>query len=186
LPSATPEIDPVSEPRDGAHDERCASDQQLEEVYRAQAPGLARYFRARFRGQEDPDDMVQDLFARLAAGRPLRELRNPQAYFKRILRNYLIDRNRRLRRAPLMLPLDGVQPAVPPDQSHAIEVKQLQDRYRAGVDALPPRTREVFLMHRVEETSVKAIADQLGISSRTVEWHLAQAIMKIGEVLERE
>ena len=65
-------------------------------------------------------------------------------------------------------------------------MKQLQDRYRAGVDALPPRTREVFLMHRVEETSVKAIADQLGISSRTVEWHLAQAIMKIGEVLERE
>lgn len=176
----------MPDPGDGAQDAHCASDRQLEDVYRLQAPGLARYFRARFRGQEDPEDMVQDLFARLAAGRPLQELRNPQANLRRILRNYLIDRNRRERRAPAMLPLDGIEPAVPPSQSHAIEVMQLQDRYRAGVEALAPRTREVFLMHRVEEISVKAIADQLEISSRTVEWHLAQAIMKIGEILERE
>jgi RNA polymerase sigma-70 factor (ECF subfamily) len=176
----------MAEPGTSADGAQCANDRQLEEVYRAQAPGIARYFRARFRGQEDTEDMVQDVFTRFAAARPLWELRDPQAYLRRILRNYLIDRHRRLRGRPVMFPLEDIDPAVPAEQSHAIEVTQMQERYRAGVEALAPRTKEVFLMHRVEELSVKVIAQQLCISSRTVEWHLAQAILRIGELLERE
>lgn len=156
----------------------------LETMYREESPRLARYFKARFRGSEDPDDLVQELFAKLAAGRPFGELRNPQSYLKRILRNFLIDRNRKIRNAPGFVSMEGIEPSVPPDQAHAIEVKEMRERYRSAVDALPPRTREVFLMHRVEDLSVKVIAEQLGISTRTVEWHIGDAILKIGKALE--
>ncbi|WP_447725555.1 RNA polymerase sigma factor [Sphingomonas koreensis] len=169
-----------------AEDAVDAGARQLEAIYRAQAPGLARYFRARFRGTEDPDDLVQEVFTRLAGGKPVAELRDPQAYLKRILRNLLITRKRRLDRRPLFVGLEGIEPAIPPDQSHAIELSEMQERYRACVDALPPRTREVFLLHRAEELKVKVIAERLGISSRTVEWHIAQAILRLGEALERE
>lgn len=154
-------------------------------MYREESPRLARYFKARFRGTEDPDDLVQEVFTRLAAGRPFGELRDPQGYLKRILRNFLIDRNRKIRNAPGFVSMEGVEPSVPPDQAHAIEVKQMREQYRSAVDALPPRTREVFLMHRVEELSVKVIAERLGISTRTVEWHIGEAILKIGKALER-
>lgn len=157
----------------------------LEAVYRTQAPRLARYFKFRFRGLEDPEDLVQDVFARLAAGRPLPELRDPEGYFKRILRNFLIDRNRKHRRQPVFTSMEGVEPGIEPDQAHGIEVKQMQELYRAAVDALPPRTREVFLLHRVEELSVKVIAGQLGISTRTVEWHIGEAILRIGKALNK-
>lgn len=159
---------------------------RLDAVYRANAPGLARYLRARFRGDDDVDDMVQDVFTRFVSGKSFVELRNPDAYLKRILRNFLIDRNRRSRTRPIFVAIDGIEPVIEPDQAHAIEMKQMQDRYRASVDQLPPRTRQVFLLHRVQETSVKEIAAQLGISTRTVEWHLAQAILKIREALEHE
>lgn len=168
------------------HGEETVDDRRdLEAVYRTEAPRLARYFKFRFRGQEDPDDLVQDVFARLAAGRPLAELRDPEGYFKRTLRNFLIDRNRKRRRQPIFTSMEGVEPGMEPDQAHAIEVKQMQELYRAAVDALPPRTREVFLLHRVEELSVKVIARQLGISTRTVEWHIGEAILRIGKALNR-
>ena len=46
--------------------------------------------------------------------------------------------------------------------------------------------REVFLLHRVDGLSYKDIALQLGISVRTVEWHIAEAIVRIGRGLDRE
>ena len=156
----------------------------LETMYREESPRLARYFKVRFRGAEDPDDLVQEIFARLAAGRPFDELQNPKGYLKRILRNLLIDRNRRSRTAPGLVSMEGVEPTVQPDQAHAIEVTQMRQQYRSAVDGLPQRTREVFLLHRVEEMSVKAIAEQLGISTRTVEWHISEAVFKIGKALE--
>jgi RNA polymerase sigma factor (sigma-70 family) len=190
IPSGTSSVlcDSVAEPADCAAggDPEDWRRQQLAAVYRAQAPGLARYFRTRFRGTEDPDDLVHEVFARLASVKSFGDLRDPQAYLSRILRNFLIDRKRRLDKRPSFVGLEGVEPAVPPDQSHQIELTQMRERYRAAVDALPPRTRQVFLLHRVEDQSVKVIAAELGISSRTVEWHLAQAIMRIGEALDRE
>jgi len=156
----------------------------LEAMYREESPRLARYFKARFRGTEDPDDLVQEVFARLAAGRPFGELRDPRGYLRRILRNFLIDRNRKSRNAPGLVSMDGVEPSIPPDQMHAIEVTQMRQQYRFAVDALPPRTREVFLLHRVQELSVKMIAERLGISTRTVEWHISEAVLRIGKALE--
>jgi RNA polymerase sigma-70 factor (ECF subfamily) len=176
--------EPADRTADGDRDDEHR--RELDAIYRARAPGLARYFRARFRGAEDPNDLVHEVFARLAGGKSFAELRDPQAYLSRILRNFLIDRKRRLDKRPSLVPLEDVEVAVPPDQSHAIEVTQMHARYRAAVDALPPRTRQVFLLHRVDEVRVKAIAEQLGISTRTVEWHLAQAILRIGEALDRE
>lgn len=178
-------VSDAAEPADDRAEDNL-SRRQLDAIYRAQAPGLARYFRARFRGAEDPQDLVQEVFTRFAGGRPISELHDPEAYLKRILRNFLITRKKRLDNRPSFVSLDGVDPAVQPDQAHAIELTQMHARYRACVDALPPRTREVFLLHRAAELSVKTIAERLGISSRTVEWHIAQAILRLGEALERE
>lgn len=164
-------------------EETVGNRRDLDAVYRTEAPRLAQYFKFRFRGLEDPEDLVQDVFARLAAGRPMSELRDPQGYFKRILRNFLIDRNRKRGRQPGFVSMDGIEPSKEPDQAHAIEVSQMQEQYRAAVDALPPRTKEVFLLHRVEELSVKTIAERLGISTRTVEWHIGEAIFRIGKAL---
>lgn len=128
--------------------------------------------------------MVQEVFARLAGSKQLSSVRDPKAYLSRILRNFLIDRKRRIDARPRFVPIDSVEVAVAPVQAHEIELRQMHARYRASLEALPPRTREVFLLHRAEEISVKVIAERLEISPRTVEWHIAQAILRIGKGLE--
>ncbi len=53
-------------------------------------------------------------------------------------------------------------------------------------DALTPKTREVFLLHRAQELSYKEIAAKLEISISTVEYHMARALVHIGRALGDE
>jgi RNA polymerase sigma factor (sigma-70 family) len=158
----------------------------LDAIYRREAPGLARYVRGRLRGAADAQDIVHDAFTRLAAARPKEALRRPEAYLQRIVRNLLVDRAKRAANRVEHLPIDHhAELAVAPDQSYAIEAEDMKRLYRDAVAALPPRTREVFLLHRVDEIGYAEIAERLNISLSTVQWHMAQAILRIGEALNR-
>jgi RNA polymerase sigma-70 factor (ECF subfamily) len=181
-----PVEDTEGEPADLPVSGEDAGRRQLEAVFRVEAPRLTRMLRGKLRGAEDPRDILQEAFARLAGSRPGAALQNPQAYLQRIIRNLLIDRSRRAANRPACVPItDEMEFAVPPEQEYAIEVSQMRAQYRAVVAALPPRTRQVFLLHRVEELQYIEIADRLDISVRTVEWHISEAISRIGKALER-
>lgn len=158
------------------------SEARFESLYREEAPRLQRRLRATLRSAEDARDVVQDAFARLLGTRTLP--REPVAFLNRIVRNLVIDRSRRQSARGPELPLDDDnEPRIEPTQSDAIELAQTRAQYRASVEALPTRTREVFLLHRREGLAYKEIAEQLGISIRTVEWHIAEAIVRIGRDL---
>ncbi len=159
---------------------------RVEEMYRSEAPRLARFLRKRLSGTDDPLDFVQDAFLRLVGSNPDAPLRNPEAYLQRIVRNLLIDRSRNHTIKVQHVPIEDLQIPVPPAQSYAIEASDMKRQYRSAVDALPPRTREVFLLSRVEDVDYREIAERLGISIRTVEWHVAQAIIRIDQALNRE
>jgi len=154
----------------------------FESLYREEAPRLQRRLRATLRSAEDARDVVQDAFARLLGARSLP--REPAAFLNRIVRNLVIDRARRQSARGSELALDNEnEPRIEPTQSDAIELEQTRAQYRASVEALPTRTREVFLLHRLQGLAYKEIAEQLGISIRTVEWHVAEAIVRIGRDL---
>ena len=162
--------------------------QRLDLLYRDHAPRLRRRLRARVGCSEEANDLVHDAFARLLGARPAEQLREPAAFLNRIVRNLLIDRSRRISARPPQVSID-FEPnlaMVPPDQGETIELEQMRERYRKAVEALPQRTREVFLLHRIEGHSYKDIAAHLDISVRTVEWHIAQAIVRIARGLDAE
>jgi RNA polymerase sigma factor (sigma-70 family) len=153
-------------------------------LYREQAPRLRRWLDARLRSSEEANDLVQDAFARLLGSGARDGLRQPEAFLNRIVRNLLIDRSRRVSNRTPHVPIDEAnEPATRATQEDAIELAQMRERYRTAVNALPPRTRQVFLLHRTEGLGYKDIATQLGISIRTVEWHVGEALVRIGKDL---
>jgi RNA polymerase sigma factor (sigma-70 family) len=159
---------------------RCDAD-SLDAVYRREAPKLYSFLRRRIWQEEDRQDLVQEAFTRLAASRSIAASKDPGAYVQGILRHLLADRVRawaRTRRGEANAP--DVQTQAPSPDAVA-EINQMQNKYRLAVSLLPPRTREVYLLHRAEELGYKEIAEQLGISVRTVEWHVAEAIVRIGK-----
>lgn len=138
---------------------------------------LLRYFNRRV-GRDAAPDLVQEAFARMFGSGSLDRIENPAAYLTIIARNLLIDRARRKKRdCPIFFPLDedrdGVSRA---EQTWRIEAMDLARLYRQAVRTMPPKTRRVFLMHRLQHLTYKEIAEQIGISVATVEYHMMRAL----------
>jgi RNA polymerase sigma-70 factor (ECF subfamily) len=121
---------------------------------------------------------VQD-FARVTAGR---------AYLFTVARNLLIDALRR----ETIVSLDFVADLDVLRSDDATAERQLQARdelrwLQGVVDTLPPQPRKVFLLRRVHDLSLAAIAGRMALSVSTVEKHLAKALRLVAQAqAERE
>ena len=62
-----------------------------------------------------------------------------------------------------------------PDVQEILAGQQRLQRLMLGLQRLPPRCREVFLLNRSEGLSYIQIADRLDISLSMVEKHIARA-----------
>lgn len=62
---------------------------------------------------------------------------------------------------------------------------ELEELLKKIMDELPPRAREIILMNRIEGRRAQDIADELGISRRTVEKHIEVALKFLRTKLER-
>lgn len=148
-------------------------------VYQAEHGRLLRYLRRRV-GPDEAPDLVQEVFARLLRCGDLERIENPAAYLSRISRNMLIDRARQKRRdCSVFFPFDENRDAASrAEQTWWIEAADLLRLYRQAVRAMPPKTRRVFVMHRLRRLQYKQIAEQLGISVATVEYHMMRALAR--------
>ncbi len=75
----------------------------------------------------------------------------------------------------------SIQPAQEPDS-----ITQYEDLYHdveAAIDAMPVKRRQIYIMHRFDGRKSRDIASELGVSVRTVEAHLYQALRQIKEQL---
>ena len=124
------------------------------------------------------EDVVQDSFVKILE-RPASISHLPErqvaAYLFRIVRNRCVDELRR----------DGHQTVLSLESSGRGELPVKQEdmdeavvaaRLWTAIDALPDRCREVFLMAKRDGMTYREIAEELGISERTVEHHVAKAL----------
>lgn len=130
----------------------------------------------------DPDlaaDLVQEIMARVIAlqqsGTPITDLRG---LLYRTARNILIDhyRQREVRDhvdADVLLEMHA--PALDQPEEQA-EANQRVDILLDAIDALPPRCREAFILHKFDGLSHAEVAAQMGISRNMVERHVMLAV----------
>jgi RNA polymerase sigma-70 factor (ECF subfamily) len=156
-------------------------------LYRDHASTLKRRLRRRLGSADEANEILHDAFARFLGASPDGGIRDPAAFLNRIVRNLLADRFRRRSARPPHVAIDDEQGlGVAPEQGQSIELEQMRSRYEQAVVQLPRRTREVFLLHRLDGLRYKDIAERLDISIRTVEWHVGEAVGRIGRALDLE
>lgn len=61
----------------------------------------------------------------------------------------------------------------------------LLQKISESIEALPPRRREIFKLSREQGLKYQEIADQLGLSVKTVETHLGLALKSLRETLKQ-
>lgn len=123
-------------------------------------------------------DLVQDTFLRLLVrGQPINNSA-PRALLTRIARALVIDHWRRdaLERAYLEALAQMPESSHPsPEVRH--EALQSLERIAQLLDDLKPVVRKAFLLYQLGDLSHAQVAQQLGISSRTVERYVASALL---------
>jgi RNA polymerase sigma-70 factor (ECF subfamily) len=141
---------------------------------------------ARRAGDQDAADLVQDAFVRtLQAGRK-NAIRNPVHLLYRVARNLVVDRLRRRARWAKVTVADPEADALDPvsDPERRLIAAERLRRAIAAIDAMPPRRREVFLLHRLEELSYVEISRRLGISISAVEKHMRLAMAQLAREVD--
>ncbi len=139
---------------------------------------LLRYGTKFLARSEDIEDIVQDVF--LSAYRSIQgfdvSLRfSPWIY--RIAHNAFVNALRKREREPIFLDFDTLLSHETHDDSHVSEqerreVREMLDR---GLTRLPPKYREVLVLHYFEDMAYKDIADVLHVPLGTVSVRIRRA-----------
>ncbi len=159
----------------------------LEELAREYRPALIRFFRKRARQPADVDDLVQEVLYRLAVRGDGQRIEQPESYLMRSATNVWRDYLRKMRTHAQDEHVEyhedghGLEdhgPAAVMEGDRAIET------LLSVLNELPARTRQVFLLCRVEGLRQKGVAQKLGVSVSSVEKHMIRAIAHLARRLE--
>lgn len=154
-------------------------------LIKRRARHLKRLLLRNGRSQHDADDLIQEAFLRLHVHCQSDLPRQEEAFLKRTVMNLSVDLHRRSHRdlyvneRPEDLSLIDIRPT--PDENLALHERVL--RVELVLLSLTSRTRDVFLMHRLEGYSCAQIAAHFQITVSAVEKHIARAALALMDAI---
>jgi RNA polymerase sigma-70 factor (ECF subfamily) len=154
----------------------------IKRLFLAHRAELQAYLADRLRDAETAADLTQEAFLRFAEQREQVSVPHGRAYLYKTAHNLAIDHKRRLtRRRTDTVAEEGLAGMTDarPSPEEALASRQRIDILRAAVAELPLRTRQVFVLTRIETLTYREAAKRLGISESSVSKHLAQALRHV-------
>lgn len=156
-------------------------DKDLRQLFIAHRQELQAFLTTKLRDATLAADLTQETFLRFAefrAGNPAAAIAHERSYLYRTAYNLAVDHLRREGRAPIADNSEDALAGIPdemPVPEAVISGRNELDRIQALLRELPERTRLVVTLARLEGLTYPEVADRLGISTSSVQKHLAQA-----------
>lgn len=160
----------------------------LVDAYLSRRNDLVRFFAARLRSMTAAEDLIQDLYVRIANLTPGEPVENPSAYLYRLASNLMLDRLRSERRSTVRdgawlnvrsVEVGGQSVADEPSAEQTVSDRERLARLAAAIAELPPKTRRAFQLHKLEGMTQEDTARALGVSRKTVEKQIAVALQRL-------
>ena len=159
--------------------------ESLEALYSSESRWLLRTLSRMTGNSEEARDLAHDAFLRLARLRADGSvLQRPRAYLRRIAANLVKDRAKSAARRSLALHVAADDEALPGADPYALlESRDMLRRLDAAMLRLRPKTREIFMAHRVHGLSYAEIAERTGLSVKGVEKQMSKALAQLDRLL---
>jgi RNA polymerase sigma factor (sigma-70 family) len=157
-----------------------ARQRQLDDLCRRFRPALVAYFLRRVRDPAEAEDLAHDVLLRLA-GVPLEQLRSADAYVFQVAANLLKDRARRSKVRADFAAAEAAADEAEEFETRGLDPERIEAARRsltalvARLRELPERTREIFILYRIENVARRDIAQAYGLSLSTVEKEITRA-----------
>jgi RNA polymerase sigma-70 factor (ECF subfamily) len=147
---------------------------------------LVQFLRRSWRNTSDIPDLLQEVYMRVCEAAQKQIPVPAKPFVFAVARNLVIDHVRREHVVSIesVSDPDAVETATEdpgPDRSAIArdELRRLED----ALDRLPPRAREAMEMKKVDGLSRKEIAQRMGVTEKTVKWHLNEAVRALADIL---
>lgn len=149
---------------------------------------LMAFFAKRIRNRSDAEDLTQETLLRTLGSPAVTELQHASAYVFTVASNLLREYRLRLQRfsPEACVPIDYalaseleselVEDLTP--ERLLLERDSLDEALRL-LEELGERTRDIFVLFRIENMKQKDIATAFGISQSTVEKHVMRAVLHL-------
>lgn len=164
------------------------SERWFKEEVAPHGPLLRHYLKGQFPAVRDVEDVIQESYLRVWKAKFLHPIASSKAFLFQVARRLALDVLRKERNAPL----DRVgDPAISrvldtsPDAAEALISRETLERLADAIAALPDRTREIIVLHKLRGRTQKEVAEQLGMPLRTVEKHCLRGLKRCAELLKQ-
>lgn len=154
----------------------------IEKLFHKYYTPLCNYAARIVGNTNDAEDIVQALFIQFLQNKKLQIAKVSEAYLLRSVKYKCID----YIRAQKKLYKNDVCKNYPALETSDITEEEIEPLFYYYAAKLPPKTREVFLMSRINKLTYKEIAEELNISQKTVENQMGSALKKLKIILHKE
>jgi RNA polymerase sigma-70 factor (ECF subfamily) len=147
---------------------------QISERYRQP---LNAYFQRRVGSRNEAEDLTQEVFLRLVRRLDLETIENPEAFVFQTAVNLLRDRSRRGKTQHSHLVDLAHQHAVEElSPERLFDSRQSLTMVLSVLEQLDERSRDAFILHRLEGMKHAEIANLYGVSVSSVEKYIIKAL----------
>lgn len=160
--------------------------QAFDELYYLYYPKLFAYSRSFLKIEDGIDDILQEVFVKLWLNRQnIKKAETFNAYLYTITKNTLLNEIRsRLKSEEFRSNLYYKSVAEEFVVQQTVEYEDIKQKIDAFVQMLPEKRQRVYLLSREDGKTNNEIAEELGISVKTVEDHMTHALRFIKSKLK--
>ncbi len=157
----------------------------FDEIFKTYARDLKQFLYFKFKDRTKTDDVLQDTFVKLWTNCDKVDCRKVKSYLFTVANHLFLDIKRHEKTVQ-----NHENTFVNYNQTESPEFllieKEYYEKIQKILNRLPERQREIFVLNRIEKKKYKEIAEMLGISVKTVEKHMHNALIFMKEQLGRK
>ncbi len=168
--------------------------EQFSEIYTTYFPKLLRFSRFYILSEEEAENIIQDMFTDIWDNmKVLQSIKNTKAFLFSAVKNRCIDYLRKQalinNKSYNLLEISGKEIefklfSLLQIDENMLSADDVENLLHAAIEKLPKRCREIFILSRMEGLKNREIAEQLEISTSTVENQMTIAIRKLKSELK--
>lgn len=130
----------------------------------------------KLRRKEVAEELAQELFVMLWQKRDSLRILNLPAFLGITLKNLMVDYIRRnILEEHYLDQLRQFFPVETFTTTETVHLNELTEAIQNTLAQLPEKTREVFILRRFEQLSIREIAQRLELSEKAIEYHLSRS-----------
>ena len=169
---------------DNSIPENTCGEAVFKQLFFEQSRGLRNFLFYKCGNQELAEDIMQEAFLRLWKKCDQVPPQKAKSFLFTVANNLFLDEVKH-QKVVQQFKIKPLSSAFAESPEFLLEEKEFEHQLEKAIEALPEKSRVVFLLNRIDQLKYKEIAAMLGISVKAVEKRMHKALIELRKLTDR-